>query len=199
MAERAHVTSVEAIKDFRAYLIVYLSKARPALEEISSDLVRTRIWLQNDQRVYWEGQVRKKTKLLEMAQQSLYSSRISALHDAGTAEKMAVLKAKRALEEAEAKLKMVKYWTREFDNRTEPLAKQLDKLQTLFTQDMVQAAAHLAKTVNTLDAYAGVNAPIATMEPAEGGAQAPAGADGADAPAESSPVPASPAAEGGTP
>jgi hypothetical protein len=190
MAERAHVTSVEALKEFRSYLMVYLSKARPTLDEVSSDLVRTRIWLQNDQRTYWEGQVRKRAKLLEMAQQALYSSKISILHEAGTAEQMAVLKAKRVLEEAEAKLKMVKYWNREFDNRAEPLAKQMDKLQTILTQDMVQAAAHLAKTVNTLDAYAGINAPIATADPAEGGGAAPDSGASPEEAGESGPPPA---------
>jgi hypothetical protein len=196
MAERAHVTSVEAIQDFRSYLIVYLSKARPALEEVSADLVRTRIWLQNDQRTYWESLVRKRTKILEMAQQALYSTRISTMHDAGTAEQMAVLKAKRNLEEAEGKLKLVKYWSREFDNRTEMLAKQLDKLQTIYTQDMVLAAAHLAKTVNTLQAYAGVSAPLATLEADGGGQAAPDGEASAEAPPAAEPTPP---ATGGNP
>ena len=35
MAERAHVTSVEAIEAFRANLIAYLGKARPLLEDAS--------------------------------------------------------------------------------------------------------------------------------------------------------------------
>ena len=34
MPQRAHVTSLSAIEAFRANLIVYLSKARPTLEEV---------------------------------------------------------------------------------------------------------------------------------------------------------------------
>ena len=40
MADRAQVTSVEAIEAFRSALIVYLSKARPALEEIAKNFGR---------------------------------------------------------------------------------------------------------------------------------------------------------------
>ena len=48
MPERAHVTSLEALESFRASLILYVSKARPTLEEVSADVVRTRLWLEND-------------------------------------------------------------------------------------------------------------------------------------------------------
>src|ERR1051326_5682638 len=48
MPERAQVTSVEAIEAFRASLILFLSKARPTLEEVSGDVLRTKLWLQHD-------------------------------------------------------------------------------------------------------------------------------------------------------
>ena len=125
MPERAHVTSLEALESFRANLILYVSKARPTLEEVSADVVRTRLWLQNDQRTHWENQVRRRAKALEQAQEALSSARMSHLRDARAAEQMAVHRAKRALEEAEAKLKKLKQWNREFDSRVEPLVKQL--------------------------------------------------------------------------
>src|SRR5437870_4922308 len=107
MPDKAHVTSVEVVESFRASLILYLSKARPALEEVSADVLRTRLWLENDQRLHWEGQVRRRGKILEQAQQALSSARMSNLAQAGSAELMAFHKAKRAFEEAEAKLKVL--------------------------------------------------------------------------------------------
>src|SRR5260221_13356732 len=83
MPERAHVTSVEVLEAFRASLILYLSKARPTVEEVSAEVLRTRLWLENDQRVLWEGQVRRRTKALEQAQQALSSARMSNLREAG--------------------------------------------------------------------------------------------------------------------
>jgi hypothetical protein len=157
MPDQAHVTSLEALEKFRATLITYINKARPTLEEISGEILRTRLWLQNDQRVHWEGQLRRRTKELEMAQQSLSTARFSNLRDATTSEVMAVKKAKRAQEEGEEKLKRLKHWDRDYDHRVQPMAKELEKLQGLLANDMMQAAAYLARVIDTLSKYADVS------------------------------------------
>ena len=153
MADRAQVTSVEAIEAFRSALIVYLSKARPTLEEVSADVLRTRLWLETEQRAHWEAQMRRRTKELEQAQAALFSARISNLQDKSSVEQLAFHRAKRALDEAQAKLRVVKQWNREFDNRVEPLVKQTEKLQTVLSNDMVKAIAYLAEAIKTLAAY----------------------------------------------
>jgi len=154
MAEKAHVTSIEALELFRLNLILYLSKVRPALEEVSADLLRTRLWLQNDQRMHWENQLRRREKELQQAQQALSSARMSSFRPDKSTEQNAVRKAKRALEEAEAKLKILKQWNREFDNRVDHLAKQLEKLHSVLATDMVRAAAYLSQAIDTLASYA---------------------------------------------
>jgi hypothetical protein len=164
MPERVHITSVEALEAFRASLIIYLSKARPTLDEVGAEVLRTRLWLQNTQRIHLEGQVRRRTKEFEQAQQAFFSARHSTLREETVAERMAVQKAKRALEEAEAKLKLLKQWNREFDSRVEPLARQLEKLQTVLANDMSQAVVSLAKTVTTLHAYAEAAPPPASAD-----------------------------------
>ena len=166
MPERAHITSVEALEAFRENLIIYQSKARPTLEEVTGDVVRTRIWLENDQRIHWENQVRRRLKVLEQAQAALFSSRVSHLREASTAEQAAVSRAKRAVEEAEAKLQILKKWNREFGSQVEPLARQLEKLHTVLAHDIPKAAAHLTQVVNTLDAYANITPGIASPGPA---------------------------------
>ncbi len=165
MADKAHVTSVDVLADFRATLILYVSKARPAVEETSSEVLRLRMWLQNDQRMHWEGQVRRRRKQLEEAEQSLSSARMSDLREAVTVEFKAVQKAKHALEEAEAKLKVLKHWSREFDSRVEPLVKQLEKVNTVLANDMTKAATYLAHAANTLAAYAELAAPTVAPPP----------------------------------
>lgn len=161
MAIRANITSVEAVKDFRANLIVYTGKARPTLEEVASEVVRMRIWLETEQRVFWEAEVRRRQRRLEDAQQAYFSARMSLLREASSAEKMAVTRAKNALDEAEGKLKTVKRWSRDFDNRTEPLARQLEKMHTMLSHDMPRALAFLNKVLETLDDYANIAAPAA--------------------------------------
>ena len=169
MSQQANVSSIDAIAAFRARLLVYLTKARPAVEEVSSEIMRTRLWLQNDQRLHWEGQARQRAKKLEQAQHELYSSRIAKLRETSTAEQTAVNKAKRALDEAEAKLRTIKLWSRDFASRVDPLVKQLEKLHTFLAHDMLRATAHLAALLKSLDAYANTGLPAA---PATGGAAA---------------------------
>lgn len=153
MSQGAHITSTEAIEQFRSQLIVYVAKARPAIEEVSADVVRLRNWLENDQRIHWEGQFRRRSKQLEEAQAALFSARIGNLRKETSAEFLQVQRCKRALEEVENKLRAVKHWSREFENLVAPLLKQTEKVHTVLSSDMVQAMAHLNQVITTLASY----------------------------------------------
>jgi hypothetical protein len=173
MPDRAHVTSVDAIEAFRASLIVYLSQARPTLEEVSADVQRMRGWLEGEQRTHWDNEMRRRKRALEEAQAALFSSKLSRMREPSAAEQIAAQRTKRAVDEAEAKLRIVKQWNRVFDNRVDPLVKQMEKLQTVLAHDMVQAVAFLTQAIQTLDAYAEV-APVR-----EAPGSAPPGGQGA--------------------
>src|SRR5687768_7534348 len=135
MSNRANVTSVDALKDFRANLLVYLGKARPVLEEVNGDVSRTRVWLEDEQRRHWENQVKRRTRELQQAQEALFSARVSNLKDATINHQLAVQKAKHALEDAEGKLKKVKQRNRQFGEQVEPLVRQLEQLHTFLSND----------------------------------------------------------------
>ncbi len=175
MPQQARVTSLDALQAFRSNLIVYLSQARPALEEVSADVLRTRVWLENDQHLHWENQMRRRAKELEQAQQALFSAKISNLRHENALEQLAVQRARRAVEEADIKLRTLKKWAREYDSRLQPMVKQVEKLQTLFTIDMVKALTYLAEALNTLAAYADIKAPEAPASPSATAPAAPAG------------------------
>lgn len=170
MPNRANVTSLDALKAFRANLIIYVTKARPTLEEVGADVLRTRLWLENDQRSFWENQIRRRTRVLEEAQAALFSSKLSNLREVTVAEQTAVLMARRSLTEAEDKLKVIKHWTRDFDNRTQPMTRQLEKLHTVLSNDMSQALAYLSQAIDALEAYAQIVAPsISAATPEQSG------------------------------
>lgn len=159
MAERAHVSSVDALEAFRAQLVLYIGKARPTLEEVSADVTRTRLWLENEKRVYWENQLRKRKRDWDEAQAALFSSRLSNLRDETAAEVQAVHRCRRAYEEAEEKLKILRRWLRDFESRVQPLVKQMEKLHTILANDLPKAVTYLSEAVRALDAYAGVKPP----------------------------------------
>ncbi|HOC55354.1 MAG TPA: hypothetical protein PKI20_07020 [Verrucomicrobiota bacterium] len=173
MPERAHVTSSDALELFRSNLLIYLSKARPALDEVGAEVMRMRNWLEDEQRAHWENQARRRRRDFDEAQQALFSAKLSILSRASSAEQMAVHRTKRALEEAEAKLRVIKQWDRVFDNRVGPLVKQMEKLHTVLAHDMVQAVAFLTRAIETLEAYRRLAPSPAAAGAARGTGQTP--------------------------
>jgi hypothetical protein len=159
MPGQAQITSVEAIELFRAALIVFTSQARPALEEISGEMTRTRVWLQSDQRRFWENERRVRSKKLEQAQQELFSARLSQFQDSTSLQIMVVHRAQQTVRVAEEKLAQLKKWDRELENRSAPLLKEVEQLHGFLTAEMPMAVAYLAQVVRTLDAYADGGAP----------------------------------------
>jgi hypothetical protein len=171
MADKAQITSVEALENFRARLIVFLGEARPVLEEIGNEMSRTRLWLQHDQRMFWETELRRRERRLEEAKQELFNATISSI-PTGTAAllQMTVQRSQRAVQEAESKLKLLKRWDNELDNRAAPLMKQIEQLHGFLASDMAKAIAYLDQSLKALDAYRSVAAPAGgkttTAEPA---------------------------------
>ena len=161
MAEQAHVTSIDAIEVFRAELIAYLSKTRPVVEDACDEVMCTREWLEGDRRVHWENLARRRERALEDAQQALFSAKLSNLREVRTAEQMAVLKARRAVDEAHGKLRKIRKWIRDYDNKLQPLVKELEHLRSLLGSDLPKAAAQLAQVIKALEAYTRVRKEMA--------------------------------------
>ncbi len=154
MSEGAKVTSLEAIENFRARLLVYRDKAARVLDETSDDVVRARVWLESDRPTFWQSQIRGCTRDLEQAQQELFSAQLSGLRDASFAQQSAVQKARQAIRAAEDKLKLVKQWQRQFEQRVVAPARQVEKLRHLLGHDLGLAVAWLNEMTKTLTAYA---------------------------------------------
>ena len=66
------------------------------------------------------------------------------------------------------KLKLLKKWERELENRSEPLLKLVEQLHGYLSTDIVKATAFLTEMIKTLQAYAEVQvrAPAPTTVPA---------------------------------
>lgn len=165
MPQRAQVTSIDALESFRENLIVYISKTRPTVEEVSEDVRRMRDWLEHDCQRHWENEFRRRSRTLEDARQALFSSRLSSLQEASTAQQWAVTRARRSLEEAEDKLRRLKKWRRDFNGLTDPLTKELDQLHNFLVMDLPHAVAYLAQAVKTLESYAAISPMVNSVDP----------------------------------
>jgi len=183
MANQVRVTSLDALETFRAHLIIFLAKAVGAVDEVGDEVRRTRSWVHNDQRHFWETQIKKRRRTLDQAQGEYMNARLSKLQDNIAAQKQAVQKAKRALAEAEEKLLLVKTWIRNFDSCTDPLMKKMSSLRQFLDFDMPKAVAFLVQAQKTLEAYTQIPSPESTA------ASPPSSSEDASA---ASPVPESP-------
>ena len=175
MPDRARVTSLEAIESFRAKLIIYRDKAGRVLDEVSDEVIRTRLWLENDRIAYWQNQIRTRHRELEQRQQELFAAQLSGLLEASQVQQAAVQKARQALREAEGRLQLVKQWNRQFDQRVEPLGRQVEKLRHNLGNDLGHAVAWLNELLKTLSEYTELSAKPGLAPP-------PSTAGSADAP-----------------
>jgi len=159
MSQTAKVTSIEAVDAFKTSLIVYLEKAGSVLDDVSDDVVRTRIWLQSDRQLHWKHQTRQRTRELAQAEQELMTARLSGVPEAIKARQMTVNKARLALRESEERLARVKQWMRQFETQVETRAKVVAQLRHSLAHDMGKAVAFLEGTAASLAAYAGITPP----------------------------------------
>ena len=154
MPRQADITSVEALETFRSRLIVYRNQAGLAVDEVREEIVRTRLWLQNEQRLHWEREVRRRARDLEQARQQRLSDRLFAgvrgSHDA----EQDVHRAERAVQAAEEKLRLVMETGRQYDSRVELFAKGVDRLYDVVTGELPMAVAFLTQAIKSLQAYA---------------------------------------------
>jgi hypothetical protein len=112
-----------------------------------------RLWLQNDQRLHWEGELRRRTRAFDEARQELLGARLAGLRNAIANREANVRLAKQALVVAETKLRAVKTWNRDYDTSVDPLVKRLQSLRHFLDHDMPKAMAWLVQAQRTLDAY----------------------------------------------
>jgi hypothetical protein len=161
MSGQAQITSVEALDAFRADLIVYLSQMQPVIDEVSSEMMRMKFWLQNEQRQVLESHARRLQRRLEEAQAELFNARLSTLQESTILQTMAVQKNQLAVQEIERKLGLLKKWDRELENLAGPLLKPVDQLRGFLATDMAKAVAYLNQAIQALEAYKKVAPPAA--------------------------------------
>lgn len=159
MATQARVTSVDALDALRASLVIFVTKARQAVDTARDQVRRTRNWLQHEQRTHWEGEIRKRQRHLDQVVQELYSARLTKMTGAIAIREAAVQKGKAGVEEAHLKLRNVKKWNQNFDAAADPLVKKLDGFREFLDQQMPDAITFLYRTRDILDAYAERRAP----------------------------------------
>jgi hypothetical protein len=174
----ARVESIDALKFFRIALLKFAEVVVGALNHAESEVDRTLIWLEGEQKAHWQGQIRKRTELVNKARQAVNDKKLYKTFDgrpqSAVEEEQALAVAIRRLEEANIKYENVVRHTRRLHKESLLFKGQLQRLGTLLQTDLPMAVARLDEMVKTLEAYVSL-APgeVGTSETAAAGSVPP--------------------------
>lgn len=167
MDTQARITDTDALENLRSALIVFQARAKRAVDEVLDEVRRTKRWLEQEKRDYWENQIRVRERKLEQAEQELFNAKLSEWRDSIAREKAIVTKMRVMVAEAQEKLKAVKFWDRNFEGMVEPLSKGLMGLREFLDQDLPRGIWQVTDSIKALDAYAETRMVVAPPPPTE--------------------------------
>lgn len=161
MSGGAHVGSIDAVRDFRAALVVFAHEVREALLSFDLESRRTLEWLLETQPKFWQNEVRKSDELLTQAKIELERRRNSRL-PGGEApscmeERKAVDRARARKQYAEDKLELTRKWGYTAQRESIEYAGRVNQLSGAFDAQLPAAIGLLERALNALEAYTAVS------------------------------------------
>jgi hypothetical protein len=162
MAEAADVRSIDALRDVRAAVHAFAEEAKNALADVDFDIRRTLDWLQNDQRLFWQAELRRWQQNLQIARADLARKKLGRFldHKPDTSqEEKAVRRAEERIEEAQKKLELLKKWVPELLHAVQEYRGSSQPLASLVDVEMPRAVARIDRMLEALEAYLQMAAP----------------------------------------
>lgn len=158
--DQIRLDSVDALQDFRAALWKFIEKARTALGEAEADLQRTLMWLETEQRTYWQHQIHKRTEMVSRAREAVRAKKmfrnVDNTRPSAIEEEKALTIAQRGLEEAHQKSIAVKKYTQQLQKEILLYRGQTQRLASSLQVELPQGAAMLEQLIASVESYLGV-------------------------------------------
>jgi hypothetical protein len=180
MTQPARVSSIDALREFRRALERFATELGGALSEVDATAQRMMSWLSHDQLPYWQHQIRARSEKLAQARSNLLRKQLSSMQDDPTCidERRAVERAKQAIEDANAKVRLVKKWLMMVDKEYTLYRGATSGLSDTHQRDIPAASIRLAAMVKRLEEYAAIGSQPPT--PGGGASSESEGEDGED-------------------
>jgi hypothetical protein len=158
MSQEARISSVLVLKQLRASLSTFAETAATALEEASTEIQRTRQWLEQDRYRHWKTQVQARTERFVRAKGALKQKEVFDRTLGGTPsscvdEKKALKIAEQRLREAEYKLSRVKAWSQRIEKELADYRGATQRLISALEVEIPNARAKLNNMIDSLEAY----------------------------------------------
>jgi hypothetical protein len=149
----ARVTSVDALREFRAGLCSFGLTAREALCATDVEIRRFLDWLHGQQK-YWKQELRRREEAVLQAKAELSVRKFYRDNHRGTTEpEIALRKAQERLREAEEKVRNVVRWLNELPRALTEYEGPARQLSGMLDADLTRAVARLGQKLDALEAY----------------------------------------------
>jgi hypothetical protein len=155
-SQSANVASIDALKSVKAALVQFCDEVEAALVSMELEARRPVDWIEGDRARYWPQQARRASDLVQEARQALARCEVRVASEDRPScydEKKALEKAKRRLQLAEDKTRVVPRWASEMQKATEDFAMQVARLRSYLETDVTKSIASVERMTNALDRY----------------------------------------------
>jgi hypothetical protein len=155
MSSSARVTSVEALKDFRASLCSFGHDAKEAVSTTELEIHRFLDWLDAKLKD-WQREVGIRQEQVTRAKAELMQRQYGQRDGRGpgtTDQEIALQKAIRRLQEAEAKVQKTRQWQNLLPRAVAEYEGPARQLMGMLDADLARGLAILDQKINALDAY----------------------------------------------
>jgi hypothetical protein len=160
---KAKVDSLEVLKSFRAALWKFGETSMAALAEAEGEVHRTMVWLETEQLIYWQNEIRKRHDWVEKCKEAYRQKTLfkdaAGTKSSGFDERKALEKANRALEEAEEKYANVQKYVRILQKELQNFTGSLQRFSTDVSSVLPMTVAKLEKMYGQLEAYVNLSVP----------------------------------------
>ena len=161
MSRSAHVTSIEAVAEFKAATQQFEADVRDGLMTLQLESQRAIDWIENDRATYWLHQVRKAAERVNEARNNLERAQLSIRADGKPScyhEKKELALAQKRLRYAEEKVQNVCRWRRRLQHEEDEFHGKMGRMSQIIDVDLLRALAALDRIVEALERYSDRNA-----------------------------------------
>jgi hypothetical protein len=158
MNQSANVTSIDAVRAFRAALVKFEENARDGVTSLELEIRRAVNWIEVDRRRYWPTQVKQASELLAQARNALERCQLKYGSEEAPScyeQKKNYERAKRRLRYCEEQVRKVKQWTQILRHELTQFDGQMAQMTVCVDTDLPRAIAAIGNMLSALERYAG--------------------------------------------
>ena len=169
MADGARVQDTGTIRLFRAAVIKFIEASNAAMTDAEGEIVKRVSWLEGEQSVFWQNQLRKLTDLISQLKEQIRMKKLfkdsSGRTPSAFDEEKKLRFAQQKFEIAEQKLANCRRWAKQLQREHLNYRGGVQRLATMLESDLVNGIATLDKALAQLEAYLAAGAPqLATSQ-----------------------------------